>query len=302
MKLKLTLLFAVGFTLNSLSQNLTFVMDSIMNVYMKNGYANEHFRPKGKEDSKGNRQGNWKDYEVSEDFMYLTENDIPIRLVGLYLLYGEGKFVDSLREGPWKFYVLEDKTFRKILQKEVTYTKGKKTGAYTYFFPNGKVSMTGSFDENKMTEVKVYYEDGKLFRSTFVLAGKRTGKSTNFYPDGKPMLECTYMNDTLNGSFHSYYPNEKDEEVSFFKMGQPDGTYKYYHENGQLWIEKEYSNGLLLNVKCNYDESGKLRDPGTLKDGNGTIYYYTRTGYVYNVQTYKNGVMISEAAKSEFDR
>lgn len=66
-------------------------------------------------------------------------------------------------------------------------------------------------------------------------------------------------------------------------MGVVDGIYKYYYENGQFWIEKEYKDGLFMNVMCNFDEFGKLRDFGILKDGNGMIKYYIRIGEIYNI-------------------
>lgn len=115
------------------------------------------------------------------------------------------------------------------------------------------------------------------------------------------MLECNYWRDSLDGAYRSFYRDGKKQEVSFFKMGKVDGTYQYYHENGQLWIEKEYRDGLLLNVKFNYDEYGKPRDFGTLRDGNGTVKYYTTSGDVYNIQLYKDGVMISESSKGDFE-
>jgi antitoxin component YwqK of YwqJK toxin-antitoxin module len=79
-----------------------------------------------------------------------------------------------------------------------------------------------------------------------------------------------------------------------YKMGESDGTYKYYYENGQLWVEKEYKNGLLMNVIGNFDPKGNHRDKGTIKDGNGTVNYYTEEGKVYSRQTFQEGKKIME--------
>ena len=81
-----------------------------------------------------------------------------------------------------------------------------------------------------------------------------------------------------------------------FKNGVADGSYKYYYSNGQLWVEKEYSNGLLINIVGSYDQKGKPRDKGTLKDGNGTVKYYTEDGKVYTIETYQNGKKIKEVS------
>lgn len=301
MNLKITLLFATLLSLNTFAQQLTFVSDSIMDSYMKNGYANKHFRPKGKEDAAGRRQGKWKDYEVTHDFTYLMIEGRPKQVSGDYLLYAEGEFLRDLRVGPWKFYVITDKSFKRILQKEIFFVFGEPKGVYTYYFPNGKVSQTGSFDEESVTELKVYYDNGSLFRIHQVREEKFNGKALTYHANGKVSVDCFYVNDSLDGLYQTYYPNGSREQVSHFKNGAPDGTYQYYHANGQLWIEKEYDNGLLLNIRCNYDESGKSRDFGTLKNGNGTVKYYNRSGEVYSIQTYKDGVKISEESNSVFD-
>ena len=51
---------------------MEFVKDSIMDYYMKSGYASKHFRPNGKYDKNDLRQGEWKDYEVVNDFEYVS--------------------------------------------------------------------------------------------------------------------------------------------------------------------------------------------------------------------------------------
>jgi antitoxin component YwqK of YwqJK toxin-antitoxin module len=287
---------------SSYAQKMSFVMDSIMDVYMKNGYANKHFMPKGKEDANSLRQGNWKDYEVEHDFMYVSINGVPKQIMGDYLLYGEGKFVDGKREGLWKMYVLEDKTFKRILQKEVNYVSGERTGIHKYFFPNGKVSHTGSYETDRITELTIYYDNGKLYTTRNIVSGLFTGKATRFHPNGKILTEFNYEKDTINGVYQSYYSNGNLEELSFFKMGIVDGIYKYYHENGQLWIEKEYKDGFLMNVRSSFDESGKPRDFGTLSNGNGTLKLYTREGKIYMIQTYQDGQVISEEKYTDFEK
>ena len=77
-------------------------------------------------------------------------------------------------------------------------------------------------------------------------------------------------------------------------MDKLDGVDRYYHENGQIWIERIYDNGLLLNVIANYDSTGKKRDKGTLKDGNGTLNLYDENNTLKRIETYKDGLKTSE--------
>jgi antitoxin component YwqK of YwqJK toxin-antitoxin module len=294
MKTYLSLILIVTIT-SAYSQQLTLVKDTIMNNYMESGYSTKHFRPEGKEDGNGWRQGQWKDYEVSNDFAYVMIDSKPKQIFGNFLLYGEGQFVDNKREGGWKFYVLEDKSFKRILQKKVSFVKGEKDGPFAYYFPSGRMGIEGHFLSDQLDgEVKSYYERGQLYGTRFYENGLRTGRHTYLYPDGKLELEHNFTNDTLNGLYQSYYQGGKLEESFTYNKGLIDGTYKYYYDNGQLWVEKEYKNGLLMNVAGSFDRKGNQRDKGSLKDGNGTINFYTQEGKVYSVQTYKEGKKIKE--------
>lgn len=262
---------------------------------MKSGFSNKHFRPQGKGDANKGREGQWKDYEVSYDFVYVMSEGNPKQIFGNYLLYGEGQFIANKREGVWKFYVLEDKSFKPILQKQVTFVNGKKEGLFLNYYPSGQIGIEGHFISDQIEgEVKSYYEKGQLYGTRFYQTGLRISRHTYLYPDGKLQLEHSFTNDTLNGLYQTYYPSGKVQESFHYNMGQEDGTYKYYYGNGQLWVEKEYKNGLLMNVIGSFDPEGNQRDKGNLKDGNGTVNYYTEGGKVYSVQTFKDGKKIKE--------
>jgi antitoxin component YwqK of YwqJK toxin-antitoxin module len=57
------------------------------------------------------------------------------------------------------------------------------------------------------------------------------------------------------------------------------------------WIEEIFKNGLKWTVVANYDSKGNKRDPGTLKEGNGTLILYDDDVTVREVSMYKNGVL-----------
>jgi|SRR4051812_36672463 len=285
-------------TMNAYCQQLTLVKDSIIDEYMKSGFATKTFRPEGQVDKDKQRQGIWKDYEVVNDYVYVSKNGKPQQSFGHYLLYGEGEFVNGKREKAWKIYVIEDKTFNKLLQQELHYVNGEKVGAFTYFFPNGTKGIEGDYVANYLEgEIKSYYEDGKLYSTRQYKHGLKVGRHTYLYPTGKLEAELNFINDTLNGHYQTNYENGNSKEVFSYNKGMATGNYKYYYENGQLWVEKEYKDGLLLNVKGNFDPKGNSRDKGTLVDGNGTVVFYTEEGKVYSEETYKNGKKINEVNK-----
>jgi antitoxin component YwqK of YwqJK toxin-antitoxin module len=300
MRLILTMIMVLGVTINGYTQKMTFVMDSIMKTYMKTGFATKNFRPEGKVDKDKSRQGFWKDYEVMNDFEYIAIDGKPTQIFGHFLIYGEGEFVDGNRNGNWQFYVLEDKTFKKILQQQVSFVKGKKVGSFKYFYPNGNTGIEGKYVDNEMEgEIKSYYEDGKLYGLRLYTNGLRTGKHTYIYPNGKLKLVHNFTNDTLNGLYQTFYSNGNKQEVFTYKMGIEDGIYQYYYENGQLWTEQDYNTGLLINVNSSFDPQGKPRNKGTIKDGNGTLNYYSEDGKIYLIRTFKDGKKIKEDYKNK---
>jgi antitoxin component YwqK of YwqJK toxin-antitoxin module len=258
---------------------------------MKSGYATKNFIPQGTIDKNQLRQGFWKDYEVITDLVYIIQDKMPEQIFGKFLMYGEGKFVDGKRDGEWAFYVIEDKTFKKILNQQVYFTNGILEKGFKYFYANNEIACEGNYVNNKLEGiVRSYYDDGKPYGIRIYSNNLKTGNHKYFYPNGKIELEHNFIDGIKNGFYQAYYPNGKTQEKFYYKMGKQDGVYQYYYENGQLWIEEIYRNGLLLNLNFNYDSNGKPQDKGTLKDGNGTVKYYDGNGKVYSIETFKNGI------------
>ena len=295
MKNQLIITYFFLSTINLFSQNLIFVKDGIMNNYMESGYSSENFIPTGKTDSNKLRQGFWKDYEVITDLVYVIKNGKPEQIFGKFLMYGEGKFIDGKRNGNWDFYVIEDKTFKKIFNQQVTFDKGILENGFKYFYSNKKIACEGNYLNNKLDGiVKSYYNDGKLYGTRLYKNNIKNGNHKYLYPNGKIELEHNFIDGIKEGLYQTNYPNGKTLEKFYYKMGKEHGVYQYYYENGQLWIEKTYNNGLLINVNVNYDSNGKERDKGTLKNGNGTVQYYDENGKIYTIVTFKDGLKASE--------
>lgn len=285
-----------------LSQDKTFVVDSIMDAYMRSGYADKHFMGKGKFDKYDKKTGKWKDYEVDYENVFLAnDNEMPFIRIGTYLIYGKGEYLRGKRIGEWKHYVLVDKSFKKIHFKTSTYINGEQDGEATYYFQSGevagKVSFKGDFFNGKFTQ---YYPNGDVSATTIFKDSKRVGAQFRYGVNGNLSSKQIFVDDSLHGEQIYYYNDGKVQWSSEYKMGVEHGTYKYFREDGSIWTEKESENGLVMNVRT-YSETGELMDNGTLKDGNGTVKYFKRTGEVYLIETYENGAVISEDRSGEFD-
>lgn len=56
----------------------------------------------------------------------------------------------------------------------------------------------------------------------------------NFYDNGDTLSVYNYQNDTLNGIFKSYYPNNVLKEIGRYEKGYKKGKIYEYFENGKL--------------------------------------------------------------------
>lgn len=287
---------AFFFTIAIYSQVPVLIKDSIMNNYMENGFATKNFQPKGKTDSNNLKQGFWEDYKVEEDFEVVAVDGAPKLYGGVYLIYGEGNYTNNIRTGKWKFFVIEDKSFKKILQQEASYKDGYRNGSFTYYFPTGTKAIMGTYSIDAVDgECKNFYENGALFALRNYAMGLANGKQYFYFPNGLMKIENDVTDGKSNGAYKLFYANGRLMESINYKTGIEDGIYQYYYDNGQLWIEKEYNMGQLQNVTAIFAKNGKKRDKGTLSNGNGTVNYYTEEGKIYNTVTYKDGVVVNES-------
>ena len=114
MKAAIIILFNFALAISALCQNPVLIKDSILANYKQSGLYDELFRDEGTTDKNNTRQGWWKFYSILKDFNCISINGTPKQIQGNYLIYGEGKFINGKKQGTWKFYVIEDKTFKKI--------------------------------------------------------------------------------------------------------------------------------------------------------------------------------------------
>lgn len=137
------------------------------------------------------------------------------------------------------------------------------------YFPSGQLQTIFSdtiLQDKKLKFFKEYFENGHL-------------KITGYYLNGEnPFGTWTY-----------YYDNSKTEYILNYDNGKIDGSYKYFHNNGQLWTEKIYKDGLLIKVVSNYDKNGRKKDAGTIKNGTGKLYNYDTEGNLIETIEYIDG-------------
>ena len=79
--------------------------------------------------------------------------------------------------------------------------------------------------------------------------------------------------------------------IGSFKNGKEDGSWVYYHDNGQLDSKGDYKNGNGDGFWIGYYENGQLKSKGNWKNGkkDGSWFNYYQNGQLDSKGDYKNG-------------
>lgn len=85
-----------------------------------------------------------------------------------------------------------------------------------------------------------------------------------------------------------FYENGMVSSIARYKDGKYHGMMLFYHQNGKLWSERIYTDGIPFTVISNYNSYGNPVEKGTLKDGNGTLYIYNSNGSLLRIEEYQN--------------
>ena len=209
----------------------------------------------------------------------------------------EGQRKNGRREGIYTAYLLDSADHKKRYKIwEQTYAGDKLNGQWkTYTLKGGLVRFQTYKNDSLDGPARDYWIDGKsIIEERIYFNGKNKYVHRDFSRDGKVLEETTFENGIPNGPAKKFYPNGILMDEVILVNGIPDGPRKYYYPSGKLWVESEMKNGKPWTVFANYTEAGQKRDPGTLKDGNGSMIFYNNNGGIRETVTYKNGIAVGQ--------
>jgi antitoxin component YwqK of YwqJK toxin-antitoxin module len=122
--------------------------------------------------------------------------------------------------------------------------------------------------------------------------GKSDGNFYWYHPDSTLKMTTMFVNGNKEGTYLSYYPNKNPQCICSYHDDKRNGLQIIHWETGKVFMKAQYSEGKLINIYEYNNKEGKLRDFGTLKDGNGTFIHYKDDESIEYVEEYQNGVMI----------
>ncbi|THD33907.1 MAG: hypothetical protein DI588_01850 [Flavobacterium johnsoniae] len=188
----------------------------------------------------GKETGVFKFFDDTKELKVIATRDFTAKDGSAYTTFfdqkgnkvSEGKEVNKLYEGEWKYYHLESK---EIMTVE-NYSKGKLNGIRKVFYKSGKIAEEANYKDGiKNGPYKKYSERGVVLEDAIYKNGEFDGAVTYNDDAGK----------TIKGQF---------------KNGKKSGIWKYY-ENGKLVKEENPNKPVKEKFKINSKNKGARKLP-----------------------------------------
>ncbi|HLF53017.1 MAG TPA: hypothetical protein VI621_12035 [Flavobacterium sp.] len=117
----------------------------------------------------------------------------------------EGKVVNKLYEGQWKYYHKASKTLMTL----ENYKNGKLEGVRKVYFPNGKIAEETSYKNNVKEGIyKKYTEKGIVLEDSFYKKGEFHGQAIYKDPEGNVVAKGLYKEGKKSGMWQ-FFENGK---------------------------------------------------------------------------------------------
>jgi antitoxin component YwqK of YwqJK toxin-antitoxin module len=219
-------------------------------------------------DSKGLRQGDWKDfypnggvktektYKDDKLHGYYKEYDQK-GVLTLTMLYDNGSIVKSLVEDQPDIEITNRYDDNGKLIYSGPFRNKIPVGTHREFTPDGKVKNSYIYNDNGL----------KISEGIVDEAGNKNGKWKDFYPDGKVEAEGQYTNSRQTGVWKFYSADGKLEQTGSFNNGRPDGLWTWYYDDGTILREEEYVLGQRDGSFTEYTKTGEVITKGQYAEG-----------------------------------
>jgi uncharacterized protein len=200
-------------------------------------------------DSSDEQEGPWKEYYEGGG------------------LKDEGQYTKGLKTGEWKYYFTDGKKFE--IGK---YKNGKQTGVWTWYFEDGTIRRQNGFSKGEEDGDFIEYNDsGKVVTKGEYDGGLKEGDWV--YQLGNYKSFGKYSDDMQDSVWTEYYiDNGKIRFTGKYSQDRPDGIHIWYYEDGKKELEGEYNLGLKEGKWKYYGEDGVLFLTITYRDDVETKY------------------------------
>lgn len=204
-------------------------------------YSGGKLLRQGKMDDQGREQGEWKEFYENGKLRAIG-NYVDGKREGIWKFSHEndsleqiGKFVKGKPEGEWKWFYPSG-----ALRREENYKAGKEDGNMKEYDEDGNVMSEGRYAEGK-AEGEWRYSIGEYVASGNFIEGKEDGIWKQFFRDGTLAFEGEFLDGEAAGVHRFYWPNGRLRELRTYRLGLPDGEWKYFDEGGAEILKVTYA-------------------------------------------------------------
>lgn len=170
---------------------------------------------------------------------------------------------------------------------------GKKTGTWTYWYPNGQIENQFTLDSisRKQGKYTEYNEEGRVVTLANYRNDKLHGLNETFYANGVKRSEATYTEGRLEGTYTEWFDNGNTMKQEHYRMGRKDGSSAEYFENGKMRSEFTWKDDQKTGAYKLYNEAGVLLESGNLLRGDkeGLTEYFFPSGQKMAEKNYSSG-------------
>lgn len=155
------------------------------------------------------------------------------------------QMVDGKKEGAWTYYFDNGK-----VSAIENFRNGLLEGAVEYFYPNGVRQGLEHWHNGAMEDSATYWhQNGKIDKKGKYERGQYAGEWNHYFENGKPERIVNYVNGLPNGPTRSFYENGGLSQEGSYKDGKEDGEWKFYNEQGDLEYIGTYRDGKEIKMK-----------------------------------------------------
>lgn len=218
---------------------------------------------------------------------------------------------DSIQVGPHKKYDIEGnvtlvKLYNNngILEGEGLFdSKGKKTGNWREYFPNGQLMAEGNYRTGKRTgKWTFYYEEGKIQQIGYFYKGSYDKEWNWYLLTGKLFIRENYYHGKLDGLVFQLQDNGDTLFTGQYVDGEKNGYWKIF--DGDVISKGKFSQGYRDGEWLEYNkDNNKLIFKGNYSQGalNGKIYYYYNNGNLKRIEQYRLGIPVGNWQYYDYD-
>ncbi len=220
--------------------------------YFENGVFEYNTYDEEREDGKRYyiREERYKNNRLKERSVYIYEGDDGKKRIieKMEYLDNEKNSIINMEDYDKKRKVKYDKYNGE--KKEYEYDGKDWIEIHFDSYENGQLKEDEKYDEETgLTEYIKYYSNGKVKSSVIKdKKGKKQGWDRDYYRTGLLKKENYYQDDKINGDSKEYYLNGQIRFEGREVMGNRDGDWLVWTEDGELMITRKYKDKKEIEV------------------------------------------------------